>query len=110
LGTQAATQRQVGKQVESHRLRQMQAGRGMQAGMRKQSRGRQEWRSRQAYMQVHGQPRRNRYADRQLGRHRGRQKWGGGHRHEAARQAAESLRHCLSGSRGGSRRAERSKQ
>jgi hypothetical protein len=46
---QAPTQRQVGKQVESHRLKQM------QAGMQKQSRGRQEWRSTEAYMQAHGQ-------------------------------------------------------
>jgi hypothetical protein len=39
---QAAIQTQVGKQVEPHRLKQM------QAGMQKQSRGRQEWRSRHA--------------------------------------------------------------
>jgi hypothetical protein len=45
---QAATQRQVGKQVESHRLKQM------QADMWKQSR------DRQAYMQAHGQRRRDR--------------------------------------------------
>jgi uncharacterized protein YeaC (DUF1315 family) len=51
---------EVGKHVETHRLKQMQAGRRMQAGMQKQSRGRQEWRSRQAYMQAHGQQRRNR--------------------------------------------------
>jgi hypothetical protein len=61
---QAATKRQVDKQVESYRLKQM------QAGMQKQSRGRQEWRSRHAYMQAHGQQRRG-----QVGRQTGRQRW-----------------------------------